>query len=504
MADKVVFFDTTLRDGEQTPGVNLNITEKVQIARQLERLGVDIIEAGFAASSRGEFEAVKAVAEAVRRPVICSLCRALPSDIEAAAQALAGAARKRIHVVIATSDIHMRYKLRKTPDEVLELTRNSVKLARSFADDVEFSAEDASRSDTAFLYRVLETAIQAGATTLNIPDTVGYATPLEFESLIRGILENVKGADRVVLAAHCHNDLGLGVACSLAAVRAGVRQLECTINGIGERAGNAALEELAMALKTRGEFYNCAIGLDTRQLTRTSRLVSSLTGVEVQPNKAIVGQNAFLHQSGIHQHGVLANRSTYQIIAPEDVGVPKAGIVLGKLSGRHAFDEHLKEMGYQLSPEELAEAFERFKTLCDRKKNVSDRDITVLLDKHISEIPDVYKLESYQVFAGNKLTATATISLKRDKAELVEAAVGTGSVDACFKAIDRLVGMAIKLDSYSIKAVTEGADALGEVTVRIRHDSGTFMGKGVSTDVVEASILAYINAVNRIISEIGA
>lgn len=504
MADRVIFFDTTLRDGEQTPGVNLNIIEKVQIARQLERLGVEIIEAGFAASSKGDFEAVQAVAEAVREPVICSMCRAVPGDIEAAAQALAGARRKRIHVVIATSDLHMRYKLKKTPDEVLELTRESVRLARKYADDVEFSAEDASRSEPEFLYRVLDTAIREGATTVNIPDTVGYSMPLEFEQLIRGIREHVADIDKVVLAAHCHNDLGLGVACSLAGVRAGVRQLECTINGIGERAGNAALEELAMALKTRGEFYGCDIGLDTRQLTRTSKLVSSLTGVEVQPNKAIVGQNAFLHQSGIHQHGVLANRSTYQIIDPEDVGVPKAGIVLGKLSGRHAFDEHLHEMGYQLSPEELSDAFAKFKTLCDRKKDVSDRDIAALLDKRISEIPDVYALESYQVFAGNKLTATATITLKREGVEHVEAAVGTGSVDACFQAIDRLVGMDLKLDSYSIKAVTEGADALGEVTVRIKHALGTFMGKGVSTDVVEASILAYVNAVNRIISELNA
>ena len=504
MADRVVFFDTTLRDGEQTPGVNLNIIEKVQIARQLERLGVEIIEAGFAASSKGDFEAVQAVAEAVREPVICSMCRAVPGDIEAAAQALAGARRRRIHVVIATSDLHMRYKLKKTPEEVLELTRSAVRLARNYADDVEFSAEDASRSEPEFLYRVLDAAIREGATTVNIPDTVGYSMPLEFEQLIRGIRENVRDIDRVVLAAHCHNDLGLGVACSLAGVRAGVRQLECTINGIGERAGNAALEELAMALKTRGEFYGCDIGLDTRQLMRTSKLISSLTGIDVQPNKAIVGQNAFLHQSGIHQHGVLANRSTYQIINPEDVGVPKAEIVLGKLSGRHAFDEHMREMGYQLTPEELSDAFAKFKTLCDRKKDVSDRDIAALLDKRISEIPDVYTLESYQVFAGNKLTATATITLKRDGEEHVEAAVGTGSVDACFMAIDRLVGMELKLDSYAIKAVTEGADALGEVTVRLRHELGTFMGKGVSTDVVEASILAYVNAVNRIISELGA
>lgn len=501
MADRVVFFDTTLRDGEQTPGVNLNITEKVQIARQLERLGVEIIEAGFAASSKGDFEAVQAVAAAVDAPVVCSMCRAVPGDIEAAAQALANAKRKRIHVVIATSDLHMKYKLKKTPDEVLELTRESVRLARRYADDVEFSAEDASRSDEDFLYRVLDTAIREGATTVNIPDTVGYSMPLEFEQLIRNIRNNVANIDKVIIAAHCHNDLGLGVACSLAGVRAGVRQLECTINGIGERAGNAALEELAMALKTRGEFYGCDIGLDTRQLTRTSKLVSSLTGVEVQPNKAIVGQNAFLHQSGIHQHGVLANRKTYQIINPEDVGVAKAEIVLGKLSGKHAFEEHLNEMGYHLTPEELADAFNKFKTLCDRKKDVSDRDIEALLDKRISEIPDVYTLESYQVFAGNKLTATATITLKHDGKYCIEAAVGTGSVDACFKAIDRLVKLDVALDSYSIKAVTEGADALGEVTVRIKHGENTYLGKAVSTDVVESSILAYINAVNRIMSE---
>ncbi len=501
MADRVVFFDTTLRDGEQTPGVNLNLTEKVQIASQLERLGVEIIEAGFAASSRGDFEAVKAVAASVTKPVICSMCRALPGDIETAADALKDAKRSRIHVVIATSDLHMQYKLKKTPEEVLELTRESVRLARKYTDDVEFSAEDASRSNEDFLYRVIDLAIKEGATTVNIPDTVGYSTPLEFERLIRNIRANVANIDKAVISAHCHNDLGLAVACSLAGVRAGVRQLECTINGIGERAGNAALEELAMALKTRGEFYGCDIGLDTKQITRTSKLVSLLTGVEVQPNKAIVGQNAFLHQSGIHQHGVMANRKTYQIIDPEDVGVPKSEIVLGKLSGKHAFEEHLNGMGYHLTPDELNEAFVKFKTLCDRKKDVTDRDITALLTRSISDIPDVYTLKSYQVFAGNNLTATATITLTHDNKEIVEAAVGSGSVDACFKAIDRLVKMDISLDSYSIKAVTEGADALGEVTVRIKHGEDTYLGKGVSTDVVESSILAYINAVNRLMSE---
>ncbi|HPV02687.1 MAG TPA: 2-isopropylmalate synthase, partial [Clostridiales bacterium] len=412
MSARIKIFDTTLRDGEQTPGVSLNIQEKVEIARQLARLGVDIIEAGFAISSPGDFMAVKTVAENVKGPVIASLSRAVEKDIDRAWEALQNAENPRIHTFIATSDIHMKYKLKMTEEQVLERAVAMVKYAKKYCSDVEFSAEDASRTRTEFLYRVLEEVIKAGATVVNIPDTVGYAMPEEFGRLIKGIKENVRGIEKVDISVHCHNDLGLAVANSLAAIMNGATQVECTINGMGERAGNASMEEIIMGIQTRKDFYGeLQHNIDTRQIYRTSKLVSKLTGVNLQPHKAIVGKNAFAHESGIHQHGVLAERSTYEIMTPESIGLSTNRIVLGKLSGRHAFEERLKEMGYNLSPEEITKAFEKFKELADKKKNVTDRDIEALIGEKVSEVEEVYRLDSFQINSGNRVIATATVSM---------------------------------------------------------------------------------------------
>jgi len=500
--DKLVILDTTLRDGEQTPGVNLRPTEKLDLAIQLERLRVDVIEVGFAAASQGDFEAIAAVSGAVKESGVASLTRALKRDVELSAQALKSAARPRIHVFIATSPLHMQYKLRMEADEVYERAVESVAYARNLCDDVEFSFEDGSRTELDFLYRLCEGVINAGAGTINIPDTVGYSTVGEYARLIAGVLGNVVNIDKAILSAHCHNDLGLGVANTLAAIRAGARQAELTINGLGERAGNAALEEVVMGLTTRAEYYGVAHSIDTRQLYRTSRLVESLTGVPLPANKAVMGRNAFVHESGIHQHGVLANRETYEIMQPETLGVPRRGLTLGKLSGRHAFDERLRQLGYALGEADLNEAFRKFKELAERKKQVTDRDLEALASQRLREIPQIYRLDSYQLFAGNKLTATATLTLSRDETAYTEAAVGDGPVDACFNAVNRVAGFAPELESYGIEAVTEGADALGDVTVRLSHEGNNYLGKGVSTDVVEASILAYIEAINRIVSSI--
>jgi len=500
--DKLVIFDTTLRDGEQTPGVNLRPSEKIELAIQLERLRVDVIEVGFAAASRGDFEAIAAVSGAVRESGVASLTRALKRDVELSAQALKSAARPRIHVFIATSPLHMRYKLRMTPDEVYERAVESVAYARSMCGDVEFSFEDGSRTELDFLYRLCEGVINAGARTVNFPDTVGYSAVEEYAKLIADVLGNVINIDKAIVSAHCHNDLGLGVANTLAAIRAGARQAELTINGLGERAGNAALEEVVMGLSTRAEYYRVAHSIDTRQLYRTSRLTESLTGVPLPANKAVLGRNAFVHESGIHQHGVLVNRETYEIMKPETLGVPQRGLSLGKLSGRHAFEERLRQLGYALGEADVSEAFRKFKELADRKKQVTDRDLEALASHGLREIPQIYRLDSYQLFAGNKLTATATLTLSREDAAHTEAAVGDGPVDACFNAVNRVAGFAPELESYGIEAVTEGTDALGEVTVRLSHEGNNYLGKGVSTDVVEASILAYIEAINRIISEI--
>lgn len=505
MENRLWVLDTTLRDGEQMAGVNFNIVQKLEIARQIARLRVDAIEAGFAAASRGDFEAVSRVAAEVRGPVICSLARAVEGDIRAAAQALAAAEKPRIHVFIATSPVHMLHKLRMTPDQVYERACESVALARALAEDVEFSPEDATRTERAFLYRVLEGVIAAGARTINLTDTVGYATVGEFMQLVRDVRAHVRGIERAVISVHCHNDLGLAVANSLSALSCGARQIEATVNGLGERAGNAALEEIAMGVLTRRDVYGLECAIDTRQIYRTSRLVASYTGIEIPVNKCVVGENAFAHASGIHQHGVMSERSTYEIMNPKDIGIPPRGLVLGKLSGKHAFAERARELGYELGEAELVEAFRKFKDLADRKREVSDRDIEALLGDAAADVPAVYELESYQVYAGNKSTATATLCMLREGVKYVEAAVGSGPVDAAFRAVDRLVGMEITLASYNIKAVTQGADALGEVTVRIQprsEDGATYLGKGVSTDIVEASIIAYIDAVNRSVSEV--
>lgn len=504
MPDRIKIFDTTLRDGEQTPGVNLNIHEKLEIARQLERLGVDVIEAGFAIASPGDFEAVKAVADNVKNVTIASLCRAVEKDIDRAWEAVKGAQSPRIHTFIATSDIHMKFKLKMTEEEVLERAVAMVKYAKNYCSDVEFSAEDASRTRPEFLFRVVEAVINAGATVVNIPDTVGYTTPSEFGSLIKSIKENVSNINKADISVHCHNDLGLAVANSLAAILNGATQVESTINGLGERAGNAAVEELIMGIDTRKDFYNISHKIDTTQIYRTSKLVSSLTGITVQPNKAIVGANAFAHESGIHQHGVLSEKSTYEIMKPESIGLAQNRMVLGKLSGRHAFEDRLKELGYtSLTSEEIQKAFEKFKSLADKKKVVLDRDIEALVEEKVSEVPEIFELDTFQITSGNKSVATSTISLKRNEKVITEAATGDGPVDAAFNAMERAVGITFTLEDYSLRAVTEGKDALGEVTVRVSKGGKIFVGRGVSTDIIEASVKAYLNAINRTISEIG-
>lgn len=498
MPARINIFDTTLRDGEQTPGVNLNIQEKLEIARQLEKLGVDVIEAGFAIASPGDFEAIKAVAGSMKSVTVASLCRALEKDIDRAYEAVKSAVNPRIHTFIATSDIHMKYKLKMTEEEVLARTSSMVAYARNLVGEVEFSAEDASRSRPEFLYRVIEAAIKSGAKVINIPDTVGYSTPEEFGRLIRGIKENVTDIDKIEISVHCHNDLGLAVANSLSAMINGATQLECTINGLGERAGNASMEEIIMGISTRKDYYNFTHNIDTRQIYRTSKLVSSLTGVNVQPNKAIVGANAFAHESGIHQHGVLSEKSTYEIMTPESVGLTQNKMVLGKLSGRHAFEERLKEMGFtSLTPEETSKAFEKFKELADKKKQVLDDDIIALIEEKLSSVPETYILESFQINSGNKVVATATISLLKEGNSITEAATGDGPINASFNAIERATGYKLELDDFRLKAVTEGADALGEATVRVIRDGKAIVGRGLSTDIVEASIKAYINALNR-------
>lgn len=504
MASRIKFFDTTLRDGEQTPGVSLNIQEKLEIARQLVRLGVDVIEAGFAVSSPGDFMAVKTVAENVKGVTVASLSRAIEKDIDRAWEAVCNAENPRLHTFIATSEIHMKYKLKMTEEEVLERAAAMVRYARKLCSDVEFSAEDASRSRTSFLYRVVEKVIKEGATVVNIPDTVGYSSPEEFGLLIRGIRENVPGIDKVDISVHCHNDLGLAVANSLAAMRNGATQLECTINGLGERAGNASLEELVMGIGTRKDYYGDIIhNIDTKQIYRTSKLIGSLTGIKVQPNKAIVGANAFTHESGIHQHGVMAEKSTYEIMTPESIGLSQNRMVLGKLSGKHAFEERLLELGYNLTPEEILKAFEKFKELADKKKTVLDRDIEALVEEKVSEVSEVYKLDSFQINSGNKVIATATVSLLKNGEPIMEAATGDGPINAAFKAIERTVGFELDLQDFSLKGVTEGADALGEATVRVAKDNRIYVGRGVSTDIIEASVKAYVNAINRVVSNHG-
>ncbi len=512
--DRIIFFDTTLRDGEQSPGATLNVEQKLLIAQQLARLGVDIIEAGFAIASPGDFEAVQKIAATVgteNGPVICSLARAIKADIEAAAEAIKPAAHGRIHTFISTSDIHLKYQLRKSQSEVLEIAQEMVAYAKTFCDDVEFSPMDATRTDPEYLCQVVEAAINAGATTVNIPDTVGFIMPSEFGDLIKLLKQNVSNIDRAVISVHGHNDLGLAVANFLEAAKSGARQMECTINGIGERAGNAALEELVMALHVRRTYFNDLFGrptestaplcnIDTKQIYKTSRLVSNLTGMLVQPNKAIVGANAFAHESGIHQDGVLKNRLTYEIMDAKSIGLIDNLIVLGKLSGRSALSSRLNELGFELSDQELNAAFVRFKEVADKKREISDRDLEAIVNDEIRHAPEAFKLEQVQVSCGDRAIPTATVTLMMpDGQEITDVSVGTGPVDAIYKAINLIVNVPNQLIEYSVQSVTAGIDALGEVTIRLKHpDVGTLSGHSANTDVIVASARAYISALNKL------
>jgi 2-isopropylmalate synthase len=499
--EKVIIFDTTLRDGEQAPGTSLNLQEKLGIARQLDRLGVDVIEAGFPASSVGEFEAVRLIAREIKRPIICALSLANIEAVDRAWEAVKEAAHPRIHVFLSASDIHLSHQLKRSRDEVLEMSRAMVARAKSHLDDVEFSPMDASRADRAYIYQILESVINAGATTVNIPDTVGYAMPQEFGGLIQGILDNVPNIDRAVVSIHCHNDLGLAVANSLEAIRVGARQVECTINGIGERAGNASLEEIVMALRTRQDVFNLTTGVDTTQIYRASHLVSELTGFSIQPNKAIIGANAFRHQSGIHQDGVLKKSITYEIMDPKSVGIPSSTLILSKVSGRHAFRERLSELGYTLSEEDLNRAFQDFKELADKKKEVTDRDIESLIAEELRTVIEVYHLDHVEVSCGDHSIPTATVRLIGPEGEsLADAALGTGPVDAVYKAINRIVGIPNRLTEFTVKSITEGIDAIGEVLIRIESNGVTYTGRGAATDVIVASAKAYMNALNRLLS----
>ena len=501
MTRNIKIFDTTLRDGEQSPGCSMNLKEKLEVAEQLEKMKVDVIEAGFAIASPGDFNSVKEVAKLIRNCTVASLSRALPKDIDRAYEAVKYAKYPRIHTFIATSDIHMRYKLKASEEEVLQQAAKMVEYAKRYCSDVEFSAEDASRSRPEFLYRVFEAVIKAGATVINVPDTVGYTSPEEFYRLIKNIKENVSNIDKAEISVHCHNDLGMAVANTLAAAAAGATQLECTINGIGERAGNAALEEVVMALKTRKDLYNLNLNLDATQIYHASRLVSKVTGMKVQHNKAIVGDNAFAHESGIHQHGMLANKETYEIMTPESIGLSHNKLVLGKHSGRHAFEDRLKLLGYHLTKEKLEDVFKEFKELADKKKVIYDKDLEALAEDKKLEIKETYQLTEFVINCGNVITSTANIKLKKDQELFEEVAKGFGPVDAAFKAIEAIVGESFLLEDYSLQSVTEGEDALGEAVVKIKKNDEIYNGRGLSTDIVEASIKAYINAINKMLSE---
>ncbi len=501
MVDRVLIFDTTLRDGEQSPGATLNVEEKVDIAHQLVRLGVDVIEAGFPIASPGDFAAVQRIAREVRGATICGLARAVPQDIDRAYEAVKDAEDPRIHVFVSSSDIHLIHQMRKQRGEVLELAEAMVRRAKSYVANVEFSPMDATRTDRAYLVEILGVAVKAGATTLNIPDTVGYAIPEEYGDLIAYLIEHVPGADRVVFSAHCHDDLGMAVANSLAAVRRGVRQIECTINGIGERAGNCSLEEVVMALRTRHDLYGIDTRIDTTQLYKTSRMVSNYTGILVQPNKAVVGANAFAHESGIHQDGLLKDRSTYEIMDPRSVGLADSTLVLGKHSGRHAFKTRLEELGYHLSPEDLNRAFARFKELADKKKAVSDQDLAMIISDEIRTPTEIFRLDHVQVSCGDHSIPTASVRLiGPDGTILCDSAIGTGPVDAIYKAINRLIANDNRLIEYSVQSVTAGLDAIGEVTIRIEADGRVFGGRGADTDIIVASARAYVNALNKLLA----
>jgi len=501
MSDKIMIFDTTLRDGEQSPGCSMNLEEKMKMARQLERLNVDVIEAGFPIASEGDFEAVQAIAIQIRKPVIAGLARANRLDIERAWEAVKQARRPRIHTFIATSDIHLQFKLRKSREEVLKQATEAVKLARSLCEDVEFSAEDATRSDIDYLAEVLQAAIEAGAGVINIPDTVGYAIPQEYGPFIKQLLSKIPSRDKAVFSCHCHNDLGLAVANSLAAVEAGCRQVECTVNGIGERAGNASLEETVMALRTRRDVLPYHTEIVTEEISRASKMLCNLTGLFVQHNKAIVGRNAFAHEAGIHQDGMLKNALTYEIMTPQSVGITASTLVLGKHSGRHALRNKFEQMGYELSTEELERAYFFFTKLADQKKEVYEEDLVAIVQDGMKIIPDIYRLNFVHSAGGSQGISSAAVKLERGSETFVESAVGDGPVHACYRAIDRVTGLPGRLLDYSVNAVTRGKDALGEVFVHVEFEGKNYIGKAASLDIIDASARAYLNAVNKVIHE---
>jgi 2-isopropylmalate synthase len=497
--DRLIIFDTTLRDGEQSPGASMNLAEKLEVAHTLAELGVDVIEAGFPIASPGDFEAVQAVARQVRGPIICGLARCNADDIDRAWEALRESARPRIHVFLATSAIHREFKLKMAKEEIVRRAVEGVQRARGYCEDVEFSPEDAARTELDFLTEVVQAAVDAGATTVNIPDTVGFAVPSQYAAAIRHLKQNVRGIDRVVLSVHCHNDLGLAVANSLAALFEGARQVECTINGLGERAGNCALEEVVMAVKTRADYFHLPTVINTRKLLHTSRLVSRVTGIQVQRNKAVVGQNAFAHEAGIHQDGMLKERSTYEIMKPEEVGLAKTELVLGKHSGRHALRERVRDLGYHLDDEQFEKVFAAFKVLADRKKTIYDADVEALAEAQIQNVPNLWTLENFHVSAGSGIDPVAALCLKHaDGQKLQDAALGDGPVDAIFKCIERITGTAVELRDFSIRSVSVGEDAQGEAHVEVELGGKVAHGRAVSTDILEASARAFLTALNRL------
>ncbi len=500
MNDRIIVFDTTLRDGEQSPGCSMNVEEKLRMARQLERLNVDVIEAGFPVASAGDFEAVRMIAGTVERSSVAGLSRAMAGDIDRTWEAIRGARKPRIHTFIATSDIHLAHKLKKTREQVLRDAVLAVEYARSLCADVEFSCEDASRTDIGFLCEIADAVIAAGATVLNLPDTVGYAIPAEYGAMFRTIRERVKNVDRVVLSAHCHDDLGMAVANSLAAVENGVRQIECTVNGIGERAGNAALEEVVLAIKVRAERLGVTTGVDAQEIYRSSRLLSSLTGMQVQRNKAIVGANAFSHEAGIHQDGMLKSAITYEIMTPQSVGIKHSTLVLGKHSGRHALRQRYGELGFDLSDAELERAYAGFTAIADQKKEIFDEELVAILDEGMRSAEEDYHLVGLHVSTGTTVRPTATVELETGGERLVDSATGDGPVDAMYRAIERLTGVVGKLLEYSLKSVSIGHDTVGEVFVRVEFDGVQYNGRAVSTDVITGSARAYLEAMNRAVN----
>ncbi|HLK57755.1 MAG TPA: 2-isopropylmalate synthase [Chthonomonadaceae bacterium] len=500
MASRIFIFDTTLRDGEQSPGASLNVEEKLEIARQLERLGVDVIEAGFPISSPGDFQAVQSISRLIKNCTVCGLTRAIRKDIDVAGEALKEAVRPRIHTGLGVSDSHLQHKLRLSREQAMERGVEAVKHARTYVDDVEYFLEDSGRADKEYLCQVIEAVIKAGATVINIPDTTGYTTPEEYGYLIGYVMEHVPNIDKAIVSAHCHDDLGLAVANSLAAVRSGARQVECTINGIGERAGNTSLEEIVMAMKTRRDFYDCETGIVTQEIYKTSRMVSSRTGILVQPNKAIVGANAFAHSSGIHQDGVLKERTTYEIMDPRDVGIQESKILLSARSGRHALQHRLSELGYSFTEDQLDKIYTRFLDVADRKKQVYDEDLEKIVADETSTVHQTYELMHVQVSCGEKLIPTATVCIRDAQGrELIDSCHGTGPVDAVYRAINRIVSQENELIEFNVQAVTEGIDAMADVTIRIRRGNDIYTGRAAHTDIIVASGKAYMQALNKLI-----